>query len=39
LRFDAKAERLGLERFLAFLDAFLVDVSYDIVGHGGEIHK
>ena len=27
----AKAERLGQERFLAFLDAFIVDVTYDIV--------
>ncbi len=35
----AKAERLGQERFLAFLDAFIVDVTYDIVGQGGEIHK
>ena len=35
----AKAERLGQERFLAFLDAFIVDVTHDIVDEGGEIHK
>ncbi len=35
----AKAERLGEARFLAFLDAFIADVSLDIVRHGGEIHK
>ena len=35
----AKAERLGQQRFLAFLDAFIGDVSRDIVANGGEIHK
>jgi adenylate cyclase len=35
----AKAERLGEARFLDFLDAFLADVSRDIVENGGEIHK
>ena len=35
----AKAERLGDARFLDFLDAFLADVSRDIVENGGEIHK
>jgi len=35
----AKAERLGETRFLEFLDAFLADVSRDIVENGGEIHK
>jgi len=35
----AKAERLGQARFLDFLDAFIVDVSRDIVANGGEIHK
>ncbi len=35
----AKAERLGEAGFLRFLDAFIVDVSRDIVEHGGEIHK
>ncbi len=35
----AKAERLGQARFLAFLDAFIVDVTRGIVERGGEIHR
>ncbi|WP_170153437.1 adenylate/guanylate cyclase domain-containing protein [Roseiarcus fermentans] len=35
----ALAERLGEAGFLRFLDAFIVDVSREIVDHGGEIHK
>jgi adenylate cyclase len=35
----SKAERLGQERFMAFLDAYISDVSRDIVANGGEIHK
>ncbi len=35
----AKAERLGEARLPRLLDAFIADVSRDIVADGGEIHK
>src|SRR5271166_2616796 len=35
----AAAERLGEERFLDFLSAFIADVSHAIVENRGEIHK